>query len=75
MTNATVSAKLRKVGNSLAFFIPADVKDELGLKEGEQVVAELQKKTDKKKLLSLFGALKGKKLEWSPKDRADYGRE
>lgn len=64
MKNIKISAKLKKVGNSLAFFIPAEVKNKLHLEEDQELEAQLSKKKDAKALASLFGCLKGKKLKW-----------
>lgn len=78
MENANINVKLKKVGNSLAFFIPADVKNRMHLQPKDEVVAYIRKKKikDKKAILSISGALKGKKIAWSCKeDRFDEERD
>jgi len=78
MENITIDTKLKKVGNSLAFFIPAEVRDELGLGPDDEIVAQIHKKKEKnvKEILSMFGALKGSKITWSCKeDRLNEWRE
>jgi antitoxin component of MazEF toxin-antitoxin module len=67
-------AKAKQVGNSIALFIPAEICNSLGIKADSEVVAHIHKKKKKevKKLLSLFGSLKGKDLGWACKeDRLD----
>ena len=72
LDTATISVKPKKVGNSLALFIPAEVRDELGLQPSEEVIVRIHKKKDIKPLLSLFGALKGrKKIKFTEEDRLD----
>lgn len=72
METATIRVKTKKVGNSLALFIPAEVRDELGLRPTEEVIVHIHKKKDIKPLLALFGATKGKLGPWNEKeDRLD----
>lgn len=78
MVNVTIDAKLKKVGNSLAFFIPAEVRDDLDLKSNDEVIAEIRKKKEKnkKEILSVFGIWRGKNIKWNRKeDRIDESRE
>jgi bifunctional DNA-binding transcriptional regulator/antitoxin component of YhaV-PrlF toxin-antitoxin module len=72
MENVTVTGTLKQVGNSLCLFIPAEVRDRLGLKPQEKVVAQIHKEKNKKGLLSLAGATRGKLGPWIEKeDRFD----
>lgn len=78
MENVTITAKTKQVGNSLVILIPKEIRDKLGLKSNEEVVAHIHKKKKKnvKQILSLFGALKGTRITWSCKeDRLDEWRE
>ncbi len=52
-------AKVRKVGNSLAILIPAATARKVGLHEGDDVDADLQK-AQNTGLAAAFGLLKGK---------------
>ncbi|GEM_PF-1528461 len=71
MKNISLSARLKKVGNSLAFFIPAEVRDSLGLKESEVVQVEIRTIKNKKKLLDLFGVTRKKLGPFTEEDRLD----
>ncbi|MFH0737483.1 MAG: hypothetical protein V1827_02205 [Candidatus Micrarchaeota archaeon] len=74
MENASIIVKAKQVGNSLALFIPAEICASLGISKDTDVVAHLHKKKNKdvKALSSLFGSLKGRKLDWVCKeDRLD----
>lgn len=74
METVSIMAKAKQVGNSIALFIPAEICNSLGIKVNTEVVAHIHKKKKKevKKLLSLFGSLKGKNLGWTCKeDRLD----
>lgn len=78
MENTNIAVKVKKVGNSLALFIPANVKNKMDLHAEDEVVAYIRKKKkkDKKAILSIFGALKGKKIKWSCReDRFDEERD
>ena len=78
MENATIEAITKQVGNSIAIFIPAEIRDELGLGPNEKVVASIhkKKKKNKREILSVFGALKGTKITWSCReDRLHEWRE
>lgn len=78
MENATIEAITKQVGNSIAIFIPAEIRDELGLGPNEKVVASIhkKKKKDKQEILAVFGALKGTKMAWSCReDRLHEWRE
>jgi antitoxin component of MazEF toxin-antitoxin module len=72
MKNITLFGKLKKVGNSLALFIPAETKKELNLSENQEVAVELHKKKNKNELFGLYGSLKGKNIIWNCReDRYD----
>jgi hypothetical protein len=67
-----LTAPLKQVGNSLCIFIPAGIRDELSLTAKEEITIRINKKKDKKTILSLFGATKGKLGPWVEKeDRLD----
>ena len=72
MENAVIEVPLKQVGNSLCLFIPADVKNDLELKQSERVVVTISKKKNKNALLALSGATRGKLGPFIEKeDRAD----
>ena len=72
----TINVTTKQVGNSLAVFIPANVKEELGLKPQDEVTIEIHKTKNPKSLLSAFGSLKGKGITWACKeDRYDKERD
>ncbi|MFA5049975.1 MAG: hypothetical protein WC501_03120 [Candidatus Micrarchaeia archaeon] len=72
MKNITLFGKLKKVGNSLALFIPSETKKELNLSENQEVRVELHKKKNIPELLELFGSLKDKNIKWKCReDRLD----
>ena len=78
MENIILTLKTKQVGNSLAIFIPADVRDELQLKANEEVVTHIhrKKRKDVKEILSMYGANKGKKITWKcEEDRYDEHRD
>ncbi|MBU0591757.1 hypothetical protein KKF81_06885 [Candidatus Micrarchaeota archaeon] len=66
MENATIEVITKRVGNSIALFIPAEICEALQIKANTKIIAHLhkKKKKDVKELLSLFGALKGKNITW-----------
>lgn len=70
MENITLTLKTKQVGNSLAVFIPAKVKEQLDLGPNQEVIAHLQKKKrkNKKNILEMFGILKGEKITWRCED-------
>lgn len=55
-----ISTKLRKWGNSIGVVIPNEALKEKNLKEGEEVIIEINKKN---KIKQLFGSLKSLKLD------------
>lgn len=69
MGELKVHAKVRRVGNSLAFLIPATAARKAGLHEGDAVVARLEKEKG-----DLFGLLKGL-LPPGPFTRRDFDRD
>ena len=72
MSEITITVPLKQVGNSLCLFIPANVRNNLNLKPQEEIVVHLHKKKNKKGLLSLAGATKGKLGSWTEEeDRLD----
>ena len=50
-----IQARLRKWGNSIGIVIPNDVLRSQSLKEGEEVIVEIERK---KSMKELFGSLK-----------------
>ena len=52
-----VTTKLRRWGNSYGIVIPIEIIKERKMKEGEEIIAQIDKK---KEILELFGSLK----EW-----------
>ncbi|MBI5223542.1 hypothetical protein HY990_03895 [Candidatus Micrarchaeota archaeon] len=73
MDNVIIT-KTRQVGNSIAIFIPLEVKKRLELGPNEEVVATIEKRKKKNKadIEGLFGSLKGTKLKWNcGEDRVD----
>jgi len=74
MEATSVVVKARKVGNSIALFLPAEICQAMEIKQDSEIMAHIHKKKhkDTKKLASLYGALKGKNPHWSCKeDRLD----
>lgn len=72
MDEVILTAPLKQVGNSLCVFIPAEIRDELELSPKEEITIRINKKKNKKALLSIFGATKGKLGPWVEKeDRLD----
>lgn len=61
--------KLRKWGSSLGIIVPAEIVNKEKLKEGEEVVVEIKKKSN---LEDLFGSLKGWKID--PQKMKDEAR-
>ena len=55
-----IITKLRKWGNSIGIVIPNEALKEKDLKEGEEVIIEINKKN---KIKKLFGSLKTLKLD------------
>jgi hypothetical protein len=68
MENATVNVTTRQVGNSLAVFIPAEIKNEMNLQPNTELVIHIHKKKER---VPIFGMLKGKKIEFKEEDRLD----
>ncbi len=68
MENATVNVTTRQVGNSLAVFIPADVKNDMNLKPNTELIIHIHRKKER---LPIFGMLKGKKIAFEEEDRLD----
>ena len=56
----SIQTKLRKWGNSIGVVIPIEALKEKGLKEGEEVIVELEKKRTMKEI---FGSLKELKID------------
>lgn len=72
MENATLTIRPKQVGNSLAFFIPAEIRNELGLSTKKEAILHIHQKKDLAPLMSLFGACKKKLGPWNEKeDRLD----
>ena len=55
-----ISTKLRKWGNSIGIVIPNEILKEKNLREGEEVIIEVNKKN---KIKQLFGSLKTLKID------------
>ena len=64
--------KVKKIGNSLGFILPAEIVKSRGLKPEQKVFVEFVKKSD---LRSLFGLLKTRETGQSFKDRVRRGWE
>ncbi len=67
----SLNARIMRVGNSLALFIPAAASKRLGLEPNEEIAATISKKRKIESGRLLFGALKGKKLAFAEGDRLD----
>lgn len=65
-----VTAKVRRVGNSLSVVIPAEAARAESITEGDIVQIEVQKKV---KVEDLFGSLKSRKSSQKAKDEARTG--
>jgi antitoxin component of MazEF toxin-antitoxin module len=67
-----VTAKVRRVGNSLSIVIPAEKAKVARIEEGDVVQVEIQKKVN---IQDLFGSLKSRKSTQAAKDEAKSGWE
>ncbi|MFI5421222.1 MAG: AbrB/MazE/SpoVT family DNA-binding domain-containing protein [Nitrososphaerales archaeon] len=67
-----VTAKVRRVGNSLSIVIPAEKARVERIEEGDVVRVEIQKKVN---LEDLFGSLKSRRSSQAAKDEAKSGWE
>jgi antitoxin component of MazEF toxin-antitoxin module len=67
-----VTAKVRRVGNSLSIVIPAEKARIERIEEGDVVRVEIQKKVN---LEDLFGSLKSRRSSQAAKDEAKSGWE
>jgi antitoxin component of MazEF toxin-antitoxin module len=67
-----VTAKVRRVGNSLSIVIPAEKARVERIEEGDVVQVDIQKKVNVKEL---FGSLKSRKSSQAAKDDAKSGWE
>ncbi len=67
-----VTAKVRRVGNSLSIVIPAEKARAERIEEGDVVRVEIQKKVN---IQDLFGSLKSRKSSQAAKDDAKSGWE
>lgn len=67
-----VTAKVRRVGNSLSIVIPAEKARAERIEEGDVVQVEIQKKVN---IQDLFGSLKSRKSSQAAKDDAKSGWE
>lgn len=65
-----VTAKVRRVGNSLSIVIPAEKARVERIAEGDVVQIEIQKKVN---VEDLFGSLKSRKCSQRAKDEAKSG--
>lgn len=65
-----VTARVRRVGNSLSIVIPADKAKVGKIAEGDIVQVEIQKKVN---IQELFGSLKTRKDSQTAKDEAKSG--
>lgn len=70
MENVTLDVKAKRVGNSFAIFVPADVCETLDIEADTNLVAHIHKKKEKnlKALSSLYGILKNKSIPWDCKE-------
>ncbi len=69
----TIQTKLRKWGNSFGVVIPSKILNKKDLKEGQEVVIEITKKEDLRKI---FGSLRDWKInsqEMKEQSREDWG--
>ncbi len=71
MECVSLVVKTRQVGNSVAFFIPADICAALDIGANAEIVAHIHKKKSREALLSLFGVSKGRLGPWTEEDRLD----
>ncbi len=55
-----IQARLRKWGNSFGIVVPIDIVEKEKMKEGEEVIVEIEKKNSIKEL---FGTLKNWKID------------
>jgi antitoxin component of MazEF toxin-antitoxin module len=67
-----VTAKVRRVGNSLSIVIPAEKARVEKIEEGDVVQVEIQKRVN---IHSLFGSLKSRKSSQAAKDEGKSGWE
>jgi len=67
----TLNARVRKVGNSLAFFIPNGAVRQLGINSHDEIAATIKKRKNRKAIGRLFGAASGKKVGFVEGDRLD----
>lgn len=67
-----IHGKVKKVGNSVAIFVPAEERDKYHLTPDSEVVLALRQK---KIVKSIFGMTKGKLGPFTEKDRMDYHGE
>jgi len=65
-----VTAKVRRVGNSLSIIIPAEKAKAEEIAEGDIVQIDIQKKV---RIEDLFGSLKSRKSSQKAKDEAKAG--
>ncbi|MEK6979169.1 MAG: hypothetical protein AABW86_03020 [Candidatus Micrarchaeota archaeon] len=64
-----IHGKIKKVGNSIAIFVPADERDKYNLAPESEITLALR---SKKVVKSAFGMANGKIGPFTEKDRADY---
>jgi len=67
-----VTAKVRRVGNSLSIVIPAEKARVERIEEGDVVRVEIQKKVN---IEDLFGSLKSRRTSQAAKDEVRSGWE
>jgi antitoxin component of MazEF toxin-antitoxin module len=69
--DVSLEARVKQVGNSLAFFIPVAASRKLGLKPNEDVAVTISKKKNRQLVHLFFGAARGRKIGFSEEDRLD----
>lgn len=67
-----IHGKVKKVGNSVAIFVPADERDKYQLKPETEIILALRAKQVKKSIFGMAKIKGGKYSQFTEEDRADY---